>query len=309
VPRAARAARRIVQIGFDEPNSSVSSETCRALAEAVAAHPVLAGVLQIELYSDTTVRDAATLTNLCRDGTLDMALVPASALATRFPAFNLLDAPYLFATPAQAQSTLDGAAGREFAALAELDRVVILAWGEIGFEHITAQRPIRSPADLAGLKLAVPASKVVVASVAGFGATPVPTAEIEMFVALHRGELDGAERSVAEAEMLGLPKAQRAISLTAHRYKASVFQACADLADQLSSKQLQALTECAAKAAAVARRLVNVEEAQGILRLTRVGMQVVTDIDRAAFLSRARPIQTALGQSYGAQRLTRLMQG
>jgi TRAP-type C4-dicarboxylate transport system substrate-binding protein len=251
VPRAARAARRIVQIGFDEPNSSVSSETCRALAEAVAAHPVLAGVLQIELYSDTTVRDAATLTNLCRDGTLDMALVPASALATRFPAFNLLDAPYLFATPAQAQSTLDGAAGREFAALAE----------------------------------------------------------IEMFVALHRGELDGAERSVAEAEMLGLPKAQRAISLTAHRYKASVFQACADLADQLSSKQLQALTECAAKAAAVARRLVNVEEAQGILRLTRVGMQVVTDIDRAAFLSRARPIQTALGQSYGAQRLTRLMQG
>ena len=70
----------------------------------------------------------------------------------------------------------------------------MLAVWENGFRHITnSKRPIKSPADLKGIKLRVPEGKWRVKMFQAYGANPSPMKFSELFTALQTGVMDGQE--------------------------------------------------------------------------------------------------------------------
>ena len=79
-------------------------------------------------------------------------------------------------------------------------------------------RPIREPADLAGIKLRTPRGLWRVKLFQAYGANPTPMAFSELFVALQTGVMDGQENPLAQIYSAKLQEVQTYLSLTSHVY-------------------------------------------------------------------------------------------
>src|SRR5438132_2893758 len=113
---------------------------------------------------------------LVEHGLITLGYQSSSYLTDRVPQLGVVDLPFLFADLNAARAAMDGALGSELAEKIE-DRVNyrILGWLENGFRHISNRlRPVRRPADLAGMRIRVLPSKVQARTFELLGATPMP---------------------------------------------------------------------------------------------------------------------------------------
>src|ERR1700756_987142 len=99
---------------------------------------------------------------LVEHGLLTLGYQSSSYLTDRVPELGIADLPFLFARTQTARAAMDGALGDLLARKIE-ERVNyrVLGWFENGFRHISNRvREAHAPADLAGLRIRVPPSKV-----------------------------------------------------------------------------------------------------------------------------------------------------
>jgi TRAP-type C4-dicarboxylate transport system substrate-binding protein len=85
-----------------------------------------------------------------------------------------------------------------------------------GARHITANRPIRRPEDLAGFRLRLPGARVWQESGSALGASPMPMAFSEVYMALQQGIADGQENPVPVIHSMGFHEVQKYLILTGH---------------------------------------------------------------------------------------------
>lgn len=306
-PRLAHAAPRVVRIGHNNTDNSHFDQGCKALAAAVAADPTLSPVLRIEVHGNSELGDELAMQKGCADGTLDMALTSTTTVGNIAPAAALLDTPFLFKTVESARAALDGAVGAEYAALLKTKDLNVLAWGENGLRHITANRPIRTPADMHGLKIRVPQSEVELSSFRALGADAQPLSFGELHEALRTGRFEAEENPISVIEAAKLQDVQKYLSMTGHIYSPVIILASSDLLEDLTPPQRTALIACAKLGAARTRLVAESAQRDGVGRLTAAGMVVVQGVDVAAFMAAARPNMDVLGQKYGADRMQRLI--
>src|SRR5690606_17350054 len=95
-----------------------------------------------------------------------------------------------------AYKVFDGEIGQEL--LGKFDGVdmVGLAIWENGWRHVSAKKPVTTPADLAGIKLRTMQNPVHIAAFEALGAAPVPMAWGEVFTSLGQGVIDGQENPI-----------------------------------------------------------------------------------------------------------------
>src|SRR5688572_2482021 len=109
---------------------------------------------------------------LVEHGLLTLGYQSSSYLTDRVPELGFVDLPFLFDTTNTARNAIDGMLGRLLAQRIE-ERVNyrILGWFENGFRHISNRlRPVRSPADLAGMRIRVLPSAIQARTFALLGA-------------------------------------------------------------------------------------------------------------------------------------------
>ncbi len=174
-----------------------------------------------------------------------------------------------------------------------------MAWGESGVRHMTANKPIRRPDDLSGLKIRVPQSDVIITGFRALGADARSSPFGLIHDALRTGDFDAEENPIGNMEVLRLYDVQKFVSLTAHVYSAAAFVASQDLIDDLTPNQNAALVACARQGAAATRRAADISERDGLKRLSAQGMVVIDDVDHAAFAEAAKPNLLAMGKKFG----------
>ncbi|MDO9711072.1 TRAP transporter substrate-binding protein [Paracraurococcus lichenis] len=304
--RPASAAPRSLRLGHINGAGSQLGAACTAFAAAVAASPVLAPVLKVEVHPNGALGGEAEMVQACLDGTLDLVFTTSVVAGALAPEAGLLDAAYLFRDKAHARAALDGSIGEEIAALLGRKNLPILAWGENGPRHVTANKPVRSPADLQGLRIRVPQSEVMLAGFRALGALPEPLAFPQIFEALRTGRFQAQENPVSTIVAAGFEKVQSHLSLTGHIYSAAFFAASGDLMEDLDEAQRAALRDCARAGARASREAVDTAERDGVAKLRAGGMTIVTDVDRAAMAAAARPALEALGRQHGADLIRRI---
>lgn len=87
-------------------------------------------------------------------GSLDVVITSTGPLGNFVPEVYVLDLPFLFRDYDHARKVLDGEIGQELLQKIGANNLVGLAWTENGFRHVTnSQRAVKTPEDLAGLKL------------------------------------------------------------------------------------------------------------------------------------------------------------
>ncbi|MDD3367823.1 MAG: TRAP transporter substrate-binding protein [Lachnospiraceae bacterium] len=129
-------------------------------------------------------------------GGIDFARVSLSQLAEYIPELNVLQMPYLYTGSDHMWRVLDGRIGDEF--LAEIDAYDLegLSWYDAGARNFySATKPITCLEDVAGMRIRVQESELMADLVEALGATAVPISYENVYSALEKGTVDGAENN------------------------------------------------------------------------------------------------------------------
>ena len=241
-------------------------------------------------------------------GSLDVVITSTGPLGNFVPEVYALDLPFLFRDYDHARKTLDGEIGQELLDKIGENQLVGLAWSENGFRHVTnAQRPVRTPEDLQGLKLRTMENRVHMAAFEGMGAAPTPMAFPELFTALQQGVVDGQENPVTVITASKFWEVQDYVSLTGHVYSPAVVLASPILFDGLSEEEQGWFMEAAKASAEATRAEVNRLEEAGVALLRENGMEVITDIDKAPFAElAAESSYSVYTDQYGSEMIDRI---
>jgi tripartite ATP-independent transporter DctP family solute receptor len=153
------------------------------------------GAVNIKVFPAGQLGDSPEQFEGLRLGTQDLALAAFSHASQFCTAFGLFGAPFLFEDTAHFAAVFDGEVGEILdASCRDQYKVSLVTTFTSGYRLLlNSRRPVRSAADLAGLKIRVMAGEADARTWQIFGAIPAPMPYSEVYSALQAGVIDGAE--------------------------------------------------------------------------------------------------------------------
>ncbi|MEO5702048.1 MAG: TRAP transporter substrate-binding protein [Casimicrobiaceae bacterium] len=128
------------------------------------------------------------------NGSLDLALTGDLVISLYAKPYILVSMPFLYRDPDHALNTMNGEIGQEIGKyLSEKNKLHLVAWQYVGTRELTANRPVRTLADLKGLKLRMPPAQMWVATWNKTGAAIANVAFTELQLALQTGTVNAQE--------------------------------------------------------------------------------------------------------------------
>lgn len=176
------------------------------------------GKLEIRLFPANQLGSDTDLLGQVRNGGVEFFNQASSILATLVPAASLLNVGFAFSSSEQVYAALDGPLGKYVQA--QIEKVGLLTaspcWAN-GFREVTSStKPIRTPDDLAGFKIRVPASPILTSLFQALGAGPTPINFNELYSALQTKLVEGQENPLPIIATAKLNEVQQYCSLTNH---------------------------------------------------------------------------------------------
>ena len=208
-----RAARRAFVVSLALAASALAAGTALAQTEIKLGHVGEPGSLfqksadeyarranaklgnkaKVVVYGSSQLGGDREMIQKLKLGTLDMAL-PSTVMSSEVDLFGIFEMPYIVKDRAHMARIEKAVFWPSLAPAAEKRGLKVLAVWENGVRHLTNnRRPIKAPADLAGIKLRVPEGKWRVKMFQTYGANPSPMKFSELFTALQTGVMDGQE--------------------------------------------------------------------------------------------------------------------
>jgi TRAP-type transport system periplasmic protein len=240
---------------------------------------------------------------LVEHGLLTLGYQSSSYLTDRVPELGFVDLPFLFASNQQARAAVDGALGQLLARKIE-ERVSyrILGYFENGFRHLSNRlRPVRVPADLAGMRIRVLPSQIQARTFELLGAVPLRMDLTEAIAKITAGEIDAQENPLSNTVTYGVHKFHRFHTLTNHFYiSRPIFLHRAAFDDWPADLQ-DALRAAVTEAIAFQRELHEHEEEDARRAIEAQGCEIV-ELDaeqHAAFVKAVQPIFGEARRQYG----------
>jgi len=136
---------------------------------------------------------------MVEDGILTLAYQSTSYLTDRVPELEFADLPFLFRSLEHARSAMDGGLGEYLTERIEA-RIGyrMLGYLENGYRHLSNRlRPVRTPADLAGMRIRLLPSEMHCRTFQLLGALPVPCDLKIALDAITSGAVDDLRRAQA----------------------------------------------------------------------------------------------------------------
>ena len=216
-------------------------------------------------------------------GNLELASISAQDISKILPEYSIFTAGYLLRDADHQQKVFNGTIGAEmYKAVAEKMDVQILGIGYTGSRQVGLReaRPVKTPADLKGLKLRMPASKEWLFLGEALGATPTPLAFGEVYLGLKTGTIDGQDNPLSGVRAAKFHEVMKQIVLTSHLVD-GVFIAISSKAYNALNPGQKQKVNAAAQAAVAYNNENNIkEEAQLVDFFRKEGLQVTTpDLD------------------------------
>ena len=180
-------------------------------------------------------------------GGLDMMRINAAPLNNIVPETIAVSLPFVFRSTEHMRKVLDGPIGDEILAAMAAQGMVGLAFYDSGARSLyTAKKPVKTVADMKGMKIRVQQSDLFVAMIEALGANPTPMPYGEVYTGLKTGIVDGAENNWPSYESSRHFEAAKYYDLTEHSLVPEVLVFSKKIWDGLS-KEDQAMIRKAAK--------------------------------------------------------------
>ncbi len=213
------AAQGLIVIKFshvvatDTPKGRAAEQFRKLVEERTRGRARVEVYPNSQLYKDKEEIEALQL------GSVQM-LAPSLAKfgplgAREFEAFDL---PYLFDGYDALHKVTQGPIGQGMLKRLEGKGLIGLAFWDNGFKQLSANKPLRRPEDVRGLKLRIQSSKVLDAQMRALRAIPQVMAFSEVYMGLQTGVVDGTENPPSNFYTQKMHEVQKYLTLTDHGY-------------------------------------------------------------------------------------------
>ncbi|AJY44558.1 TRAP transporter substrate-binding protein DctP [Martelella endophytica] len=161
------------------------------------------------------------------DGTIDVYMSTSGGAAGLFPYLQVLDLPYLMDNDRVAEAVLGGPFTADLRNLALADSggtMRLMTIGNTGGwrNFANTEHTIKTPADMAGLKMRTVPAELPQELVKALGAAPTPIAWPELFTSLQTGVVQGTANGITDIMNMKFPDAGlKYLTLDRHSYMAA----------------------------------------------------------------------------------------
>ena len=258
------------------------------------------GRINIKLYPGVSLiqGDQTREFSALRQGVIDMAVGSTINWSPQVKQLNLFSLPFLMPDYAAADALTQGEVGKSLFQTLEKAGVVPLAWGENGYREISnSKKPIKSPADLKGMKIRVVGSPLFLDTFTALGANPTQMSWADAQPAMASSAVDGQENplSVYMAAKL-YTVAQKHLTLWGYMNDPLVFVVNKDIWNSWTPADREIVKQAAIDAGkeqiAIARKGVVEADKPLLKEIASHGVTVtqLTAAERDAFVKATRPV-------------------
>jgi TRAP-type transport system periplasmic protein len=243
----------------------------------------------VSTHTASTLFRQGTEVQALQRGNLEMSTMTTFEVAQQMPELGFFNRAYLFKDHAHLRRVFDGPLGQEYRrAVAAKMGIEILATHYLGTRQVNLRqkRSVKTPADLAGIKLRMPSGPEWLALGRTLGVSPVPLGMPEVYLAMKTGTVDGQENPLSILNAAKLYEVSEQVSLTAHMIQPVFFALAKPVFDKLSAPQRERIEAAARKAAAEADQGRLADEAGIVTALKGRGL-AVEPVDLDAFRASA----------------------
>lgn len=250
------------------------------------------GELKIQVFPNSSLGDNTAMMEQLQFGSLDMMAPSVAALSGFTPSTAIFDLPYLFKNEAAAEEVLDGPLGDTVGKALEPQGFYLLGWMTQSWRHLTCNKEVTKPADVAGIKIRTMDSKYHMAHFNTLGASAIPMAMSELYTALQQGTIDAQENPYTNIVNSRFYEVQKYVVETGHIYDACPLIISTITWKRLDDNQKKIIQEAAAEAVNWERAEVKKDDAIFREQVKKSGTTVIvlTPEQRAEFRKAAQPV-------------------
>ncbi|WP_421998594.1 TRAP transporter substrate-binding protein [Reyranella sp.] len=251
------------------------------------------GDIKVLLFPGGQLGNEREINEAILEGSIQIG-VGAGAMANLAPIYNIVQVPFLIQGQSHMAAIADGPVGVKLADRIEQQAgFKVLAWFSTGDSPIeTVKKPVKTPADLAGVKIRVIETPVLVDAMRALGANPTPMPYTEVYTGLKQGVIEGAHLDVLSVDTLKIAEVAKNMTdweqitfvseprpvIMSKKYFASL------------SPANQKIVQDAMKEAAVYERQVFKDKMTSIRKkLVEQGV-TITQVDAPAFVEKLKPV-------------------
>ena len=255
------------------------------------------GNLQIEVFHSAQLGVEEDIIEQIRQGANIGQNTDAARLGNYVPGIAVVNGPYFVSTIEEAYALADSPTMQGWQTeLAEQHglKVVCFDWVQ-GFRHFFTNKPIRTPEDLAGLRIRTPPAPIWQESIRALGAEPTAMNFTDIYPGLQQRAVDGAELVYPNITAANLNEVLDYANETAHILLVNFQVVSSQWFDNLPQDYQTALVEECRAAGQETSEVIRRATEEAKATLVEQGMTVIEDVDMDAFRAAGEKAYEVLG--------------
>jgi tripartite ATP-independent transporter DctP family solute receptor len=239
---------------------------------------------QIRVFHSRQLGEEKETIEQTRVGAIDLNRTNVALIGAFVPATNVLAMPFLFRSIEHMQRVLDGPIGTAILDSFEPYGFVGLTFYDSGARSIyNSVRPVRSIADMKGLRLRVQQSELMSDMIKALGANPIELPYGQVRTGLATKLIDGAENNWPSFVTTDHYKYAGYYTLTEHTMSPEVLVMSQKAWDSLSAEDRKIFREAAIESSHFMRERWKALEERSRRQAESAGVTIITDFDRKPF--------------------------
>lgn len=254
------------------------------------------GAISIQIIPNGTLGSESDMISQIQAGALDMAKVSASTLGNFSEKYNAFSVPYVFDDQEHYYTYMDSDSAEAVFESTDDQGFRGLTWLDSGSRSFyTANTPIRTPSDLKGLKIRTMDSQMAIDMMTCLGGSATVMGYSDIYTGMQQGVIDGAENNVTALRDHG--DVAKYYCFDEHTRIPDIVVISSNIWNQFSDEQKSIVKECAKTATEEYKTAWKNFEDEVLAAATEKGVELIRDVDIAAFQEAVQSIYEDLQTS------------
>src|ERR1700748_1342127 len=260
------------------------------------------GKMLVDQYPGAQLGQEPQILQLVKSGDIDFAIVSSANTSTISPQAGVMSLHYLFRSEEHDIKAL--ADPKVFEAIRDMiddtaQGIHAIALGTQGFRHMYGKKEIHKVEDLRGYKVRVQATATEDTMFAAYGAQTVHMPFGSVYTSLQTGVMDFGENAINVYLINRHYEVAPVLSITEHEANNAILWISDKLWESLNTEQ-RGWVQAAARdvSAQEPQRAFDLERAAAA-KLEKIGVKIVTDVDKTGFQKIADPYLDKLAKDLG----------
>jgi C4-dicarboxylate transporter DctM subunit len=286
--------------------TDIATDTKTAMKFSELVKEASGGNIEIKVFTNDQLAggNGTKGVEMIAQGATEIAAYASSAMAVLDQKLLVGTIPWIFDDYSQARQVIDASGGEYYGELLADKGLTYMGSVHNGFRQITnSKRPVKTPDDVAKLKVRVPGGEVYMNFWRAFDADPVAMSWSEVFTALQQGTIDGQENGFSVTNSANMYEIQKYMTVWNYTYENYLFVMNTKKFNGLPEATQKLLHEKALEACEWGRDMVEKEERELIEKFRSFGMEVteLSSEELVPFKEKISDLQKYFIEKYGEE--------